>query len=258
MIDNYYVTAISALSDNYIWALHSSYCALVVDPGESLPVIDFLKKKKLHLLAILLTHHHFDHIGGVPELVERYKIPVYCPADSRFPSSYERVGNRLRIHSEGRMDVSLEVLSLPGHTSSHIAYYAPPFLFCGDVLFAGGCGRVFEGTYQQMFSSLSDLAKLPDETRIFCAHEYTRNNLRFAKVVEPDNPYLIDRVKEVDSLLKSGQPTVPSRLLEEKRTNPFLRCSLDSVRKFCQRVSGEQCTTPLEVFSTLRAYKDQF
>ncbi|CUT17625.1 MULTISPECIES: hydroxyacylglutathione hydrolase [Candidatus Ichthyocystis] len=258
MIDNYYVTAISALGDNYIWTLYSSYCALVIDPGDSLPVIDFLEKKKLHLAAILLTHHHFDHVGGVPELVERYSAPVYCPADSRFPGSYERVGDSLRIHYDGGMDIFLRVMFLPGHTRSHVAYYSSPFLFCGDVLFSGGCGRVFEGTHQQMFSSLDCLAKLPDETMVFCAHEYTQNNLRFAKVVEPNNHHLIYRIKEVDSLLKSGQPSVPSRILDEKLTNPFLRCNLNSVREFCQRISSNDCATPLEVFSTLRAYKDQF
>ncbi|WP_092400763.1 MULTISPECIES: hydroxyacylglutathione hydrolase [Candidatus Ichthyocystis] len=256
-MNHWHITEIPSLQDNYIWVMHDCYHALVFDPGESSVVIDFLEKEKLLLLSILLTHHHADHTGGVVDLVKLYGSVVYCPPDPRFPSSYNRVSGGLDFSCGHNQHISFQIIPLPGHTRSHIAYYSEPLLFCGDVLFAGGCGRVFEGTHKQMLDSLMLLANLPDETKVFCAHEYTQNNLRFAQLVEPYSKDLIDRVNKVDKLRKEGKPTVPSTILEEKLTNPFLRCDCEPVRKFSQEISGTPCNTALEVFSALRIHKDQ-
>lgn len=256
------VEPIRAFHDNYIWLLHDKYSnrACVVDPGDATPVIEALDQRGLTLSAILVTHHHSDHVGGVSTLVDRYGSTVYGPLSQQFTKVDVALGDGDRVRILGR---EFEVLEIPGHTLDHIAYYYPgpessPALFSGDTLFAGGCGRVFEGTAEQMHQSLSRLAELPDDTRVFCAHEYTLANLRFAQAVEPDNPALQQRLEEVERLRASNLPSLPSTLALEKATNPFLRTTEPAVIAAASQYSGQDCRTapPAAIFAVIRSWKD--
>lgn len=216
---------IPAFDDNYIWLFSDGQVAWVVDPGDAAPVIAALQERQLTLAGILLTHHHGDHTGGIAALRERFAVPVYGPAKSparELVSHPLRDGDCLQL---GHRQFS--VIAVPGHTLDHIAFHSATdkLLFCGDTLFSAGCGRVFEGTYEQMYASLQALSALPDDTRICCAHEYTLSNLRFAVAVEPDNQAMRDYQTSCESLRSTGQPTLPSLLGLEKQVNPFLRCS---------------------------------
>jgi hydroxyacylglutathione hydrolase len=254
-----YCFPVPAFSDNYLWLLTAGGDeAFVVDPGDATPVLESLRQRKLRLAGILVTHHHPDHVGGVPGLLAEYGgIPVYGPANS--PASCI---NRALGHGD-RLDVlghEAEVIAVPGHTLDHIAYFVADGLqlFCGDTLFAGGCGRVFEGTPAMMHQSLSRLAALPAATRVYCAHEYTLSNLRFARAVEPGNAELIERERLAQAARARDEPTVPSTLALELATNPFLRCGVQEVRAAAvTRRNGELCSDS-EVFETVRRWKDDF
>ncbi|HJV10362.1 MAG TPA: hydroxyacylglutathione hydrolase, partial [Burkholderiales bacterium] len=234
------VVPVNAFKDNYVWTLRNRTHAVVVDPGEARPVLEYLGREKLALAAILATHHHPDHVGGIAHLLERSRVPVYGPKHEPIATLSHPVseGDRVTIPELG---VSFSVLDIPGHTRAHIAYYGAGSLFCGDTLFACGCGRVFEGTPEQMYASLEKLRALPDETKVYCGHEYTLANIGFAKGVEPQNSALAARERRDRELRAAGKPTVPSTMREEKATNPFLRCTepavVDSVNKYLgQRV----------------------
>lgn len=249
---------VPAFDDNYLWLAHDGSRAVVVDPGDAAPVAAALQRLKLQLSAILLTHHHADHIGGVAALLERFAgVDVYAPDDERIEPATRRVGDGDTVDIEAP-GLRLRVLALPGHTRSHIGYYGAGLLFCGDTLFSAGCGRLFEGTPAQMHASLSRLSALPPPTAVYCAHEYTLSNLRFACAVEPENPEVLARFDSVSRWREQGRISLPSSIALERATNPFLRVSETSVKKMADERSGQQIRTPEEVFATIRRWKDQF
>ncbi|RTE87523.1 MULTISPECIES: hydroxyacylglutathione hydrolase [Gammaproteobacteria] len=245
---------ISAFNDNYIWLLvNDQQECIVVDPGEASGVAKFISEHGLNLKAILITHHHADHTGGVNDLATSDTL-VFGPEN-------EKIKHITHPLTEGQnADVkgfpSFQVLSCPGHTNGHIAYYAKPWLFCGDTLFAGGCGRMFEGTPTVFHGSLSKLAQLPADTQVFCAHEYTLANLNFAMQVEPNNKALQERYSCVKNMREKGIATVPSLLKNELATNPFLRTHTNTVRKAAEAHSNSNLATPIDVFAAVRQWKD--
>jgi hydroxyacylglutathione hydrolase len=251
------VVPLPALADNYIWLLHDGHgAALAVDPGEAAPVEAALDELGLRLRAILLTHHHPDHIGGAAALRERHRVPVYAPADERIDMATHRVGDGDAVTVESPA-ARFRVMAVPGHTTSHVAYVGEGMLFCGDTLFSLGCGRLFEGTPAQMLASLDRLAALPGDTLVCCSHEYTAANGRFAGTVEPGNPALAERLREVSSLRADGRPSVPSTLAGETAANPFLRVDSPVVRDWCRR-RGVAADDRVACFAALRAAKDDF
>ena len=228
------ISPIPAFNDNYIWAIEppESDDLIIVDPGDASPVFTHIESSNKRLTSILITHHHFDHVGGVEKLKKATGATVYGPKNSPF------TGSDLELYEGNQIEVSgltFEVIEIPGHTLDHIAYYCSQhnLLFCGDTLFAGGCGRVFEGTHQQMFESLLKLKSMPGDTQVFCAHEYTLANLQFALAVEPQNQRLQERYQICSELRNSGQPTLPSAIDHENATNPFLRAS--NAEEFAER-----------------------
>ena len=250
---------IPAFADNYLWLLHDGKRALIVDPGDAEPVLRTLDQYDLQLESILVTHHHADHTGGVDALRQATGAKVYGPATERIPEPFAplREGDTVRA-----LGLDFQVLDVPGHTSGHIAFYTPdmdvkPLLFCGDTLFSGGCGRLFEGTPAQMLASLDKLAALPGNTRVCCTHEYTLANLRFAVAVEPDNAELAAYQAQCQQLRAQGQPTLPGSIFQEIRINPFLRTRQASVLAAVHRfdASTHDETT---VFAALRQWKNQF
>jgi hydroxyacylglutathione hydrolase len=253
------ILAIPAFNDNYLWLMHDGVHAAVVDPGEAAPVLAALEANRLILAAILLTHHHADHVGGVPELLKKFKAPVFGPGNETITAVTAAVaeGDTVAIPELG---LNLSVLEVPGHTRGHIAYVAQqqPWLFCGDTLFAGGCGRLFEGTAAQMAASLGKLAALPDITQVFCAHEYTLANLRFALEVEPDNKALIERSASEQAKRDQGLPTVPSTIGLEKKTNPFLRCHEPAIAERLAATGRLTPHDPVAIFAALREWKDNY
>ena len=250
------VVPVQAFKDNYVWTLRNSAHAAVVDPGESQPVLDYLAREKLELAAILATHHHPDHVGGIAELRRRFDVPVYGPRGEPIATLTHPVseGDSVTIPVLG---VSFSVLDIPGHTRAHIAYYGAGSLFCGDTLFACGCGRVFEGTAEQMYASLSKLRALPDETKVYCGHEYTLANIGFAKNVEPGNAALEAREARDRKLRERGLPTLPSTMREEKATNPFLRCTEPAVVDSVNKYLGARVSDPVRVFAAIREWKNR-
>ncbi len=248
-----------AFDDNYIWLLHDGHKALVVDPGDAQPVLQALQHHGLLLQGILVTHHHGDHTGGVSVLRESTGATVFGPVNETMPEPIQRVSEGDTINLLG---LEIKVFDVPGHTAGHIAYYCTvdhesPLLFCGDTLFSGGCGRLFEGTAQQMQASLARLAQLPGATRVCCAHEYTLSNLKFALAVEPDNPRLVAYQTNCQALRMQNQPTLPSTIELERQINPFLRTTeatiIGSVAQFDATALARD-----GAFATLRQWKNQY
>jgi hydroxyacylglutathione hydrolase len=250
------IVPVGAFKDNYVWTLRRAKHAAVVDPGEAQPVLAYLEREKLGLCAILATHHHADHVGGIAELRRKYDVPVYGPRGEPIATLTHPVaeGDEVSIPELG---VSFSVLDIPGHTRAHIAYYGAGALFCGDTLFACGCGRLFEGTAQQMYASLQKLLALPDETKVYCGHEYTLANIGFAKEVEPGNAALAKREGRDREKRAAGRPTLPSTLGEEKATNPFLRCREPAVVESVNKYLGTRVADPVQVFAAIREWKNK-
>ena len=255
------ITAIPALQDNYIWAIHNDRLAAVVDPGDAAPVLAFLDAHGLRLDSILCTHRHNDHIGGIAALREVYNVPVHGRRHPNNPHITHdlREGDKLRLDTLG---IEFDIIEIPGHVDDHIAYIAPGILFCGDVLFSAGCGRNFEGTPAQLHHSLQRLAQLPDSTRVYCAHEYTAANLRFALACEPENPAVQQRVAVTRQLRAANQITLPSTIALEKSTNPFLRCTQPEIIRTLKQHgltdTGELGVSELAAFTAMRAWKNHF
>ena len=251
------IKPIKALSDNYIWLVTTNEGSIVIDPGESKQIIDLVKSNEIDLEGILITHHHYDHTNGIEEILKYKKVEVYGPKNN-VNSITKRVKQNDVFNLIG---LKFEVIETPGHTLDHIAFYClkdeKSILFCGDTLFSGGCGRVFEGTYSQMYESLKKLSKLPEDTQIFCGHEYTSSNLQFACAVEPNNQFIREYNDEIIEKTKNGEPSLPSSLKIEHMINPFIRCNeenlIDNINKKFGEVSSE-----IEIFSTLRKWKDDF
>ena len=240
-----------------MWTLREGKHAAVVDPGEARPVKDYLEKEGLTLVAILATHHHPDHVGGIAELVDMIKVPVFGPKGEPIPALTHPVGQGNKVDIP-LLNASFDVLDIPGHTRAHVAYYGLGSLFSGDTLFACGCGRVFEGTAEQMLDSLTKLAALPDETRVYCGHEYTLANIKFARAVDPGNSVLAAREERAQRLRDAGKPTLPSTLGEERATNPFLRCADPVVVESANKYLGARIGDPARVFAAIREWKNKF
>lgn len=253
------VEPIRAFSDNYIWLIKNpeNNHAVVVDPGDARPVLKELEQQNLVLEAILITHKHADHIGGVQELKQATNATIYGPG--------KNLGNLIEIAliegDEVQIDktaINFKILELPGHTMEHIAYYNDDSLFCGDTLFVGGCGRVFEGTMQQMYTSLQKLANLDETLKVYCAHEYTQSNLKFAMTVDSNNENLAEFNDFVTKIRTNNQPSVPSSIKIEREINPFLRCEQQTIQSRVGQQYDKQLADPVETFAYLRNWKDNF
>lgn len=252
------VTGISAFSDNYIWCIRDdSRRAFIVDPGDAAPVKEYLAENALTLSGIVVTHHHPDHVDGIADLVATFGCDVYANSNGTYRDFTRGVSEGDRVDILG---TSFSVITVPGHTLDHIAYYSDAhqgMLFCGDTLFAGGCGRVFEGTFPMMRASLEKLRLLPDSTWVFCAHEYTQSNLKFAVAADPSNASLAERVQKCAALRLNSMPTVPSTIGIERETNPFLRWDAPSLIDNLE-TRGLTDRSGDAVFESLRSWKDSF
>lgn len=254
--------ALPAFQDNYIWVLvDANRQCIVVDPGDAAPVERFIESNQLTLGAILITHHHPDHTGGIHQLISRWPVKVYGPANEHISGVSDPLkgGETISINTP---NIRFRVMDVPGHTLGHIAYYSgeqqPPLLFNGDTLFSAGCGRLFEGTPAQMDASLTALCELPDNTQICCTHEYTLANLQFGLAVLPDDPALNERMSHVLALRNAGKPSLPTDFKTEKASNPFLRVDEPSMQKALEAEIGQPLTEHVERFAALRAWKDRF
>ena len=256
-----HIHPVPAFSDNYLWVIHDGRHAAAVDPGDAQPVLDYLAANDLALTAILCTHHHADHVGGVEAILDslrlRGRIPVFGPAGEQIPARTQalREGERILLPE---LALNFEVIDVPGHTAGHIAYLGHDLLFCGDTLFACGCGRLFEGTAAQMTDSLAKLKRLPGQTKVFCAHEYTMANIKFAEAVEPDNADLRLRKAFCAAKRQRNEPTVPSTIALEIATNPFLRWDSKAVIATAERRAGHPLQADNEVFAVIREWKNNF
>lgn len=259
MMPNIQIVPIPILRDNYVWVIIDGInrTAILFDPGEAAPIEAFLEEHRLRLFAILITHHHWDHVNGLLALKSKYAVPVFGPANDAVDgvTSYLKEGDQVTIEE---FPITFRVLDIPCHTRGHIAYVGAGGVFCGDTLFSAGCGRLFEGTAEQMFNSLAKLAALPDDTKVYCAHEYTLNNLRFAETVEPGNSAIADYREQVKKLLDTTNVSLPSNIKTEKAVNPFLRCTSLKVRKSAEKHVGHALDNAVDVFQVLRDWKDKF
>jgi hydroxyacylglutathione hydrolase len=246
-----HISAIPAFKDNYIWAIHDDQHVAIVDPGDAVAVLNFLNQRQLTLTAILITHHHHDHVGGIAALLAHCAVPVYGPVLEAIPHLSNPLCEGQHIHLEA-LDADFQIFHLPGHTLGHIAYYGINSVFCGDTLFGCGCGRLFEGTAAQMLNSLSKLARLPAATAVYCAHEYTLSNITFALTLEPDNLALQQRHTRDSDLRAQQQPTLPSTIASELASNPFLRCHLPDLQH------ALNADNTLATFTAMRFLKDNF
>jgi hydroxyacylglutathione hydrolase len=251
------IRPVRVLDDNYAWIVgpHRGSFAVAVDPGQAAPVAAALARRSQRLAAILLTHHHSDHVSGVLELVAETAVPVYGPRRDAIPTVDHPVGDGDRIEVPDA-ELALEVLHVPGHTAGHVAYFGHGLVFTGDTLFGGGCGRLFEGTALELLGSLRRLAALPPSTEVYCGHEYTVANLRFAAEIEPANLALTTRLADATRRVERSEPTLPSTVAEERATNPFLRCTEPEVVAATQRHAGRSLGDEVEVFAALRRWKD--
>lgn len=251
------VEPVPAFQDNYIWVIRRGQRAAVVDPGDADPVLTRLAAEGLDLAAILCTHHHGDHVGGVEDLLRRFDVPVFGPRAEAIRTVNRPLagGDRAEVPELG---LAFDVIPVPGHTRGHIAYFGHGTVFCGDTLFACGCGRLFEGTPEQMFGSLQKFAALPPDTGVYCGHEYTVANIRFALAANPGNAALRERDRAARALRAAGKPTLPSAIGLELETNPFLRCADPEVIRSAGEWAGKSLERPVEVFAALREWKNGF
>ncbi|MFQ5470990.1 MAG: hydroxyacylglutathione hydrolase [Gammaproteobacteria bacterium] len=260
------IIPIKAFRDNYIWLIRdletvsnknqSSSPTIIIDPGDGLPVIRYLEENQCNPLAIFITHHHYDHIDGIKDLLDYKHIPVYGPATESIPFMTHPLGDGDDIMISD--SVTFRVLKVPGHTQGHIAYLASGTLFCGDTLFACGCGRLFDGTAEQLYHSLNRFAALPSNTKVYCTHEYTLSNIKFALEIDPENPELQQRKLETEKLRKAGCPSLPTTIGLEKSTNPFMRCNVQTIKIAVERHFNAHYRTEMEIFTALRKWKDTY
>ena len=251
------VEPINAYDDNYIWLITTNEGSLVVDPGESNKIIELIDSNKINLRGVLITHHHYDHTNGLLDLIKKKDLEVYGPNNN-----IQEINNRvIELDKFTIIGIEFEVIEIPGHTLDHIAFYSfnngEPILFCGDTLFAGGCGRVFEGTYKQMFDSLKKISSYPQETKVYCGHEYTLSNLKFALEVDTSNRELENEFNNVKSLIASNTPSLPTTLQKELKINPFLRCNQNTIKNKVIK-KFDMVDDELEIFTALRKWKDNF
>ena len=250
------VEPIKAYTDNYIWLVSTNEGSIVVDPGESKEILNLVDSNKIDLKGVLITHHHYDHTNGLLDLTNKMNLEVYGPKKIQGINNIVKESDKFSL-----IGIDFEVIEIPGHTLDHLAFYSSnnkdPILFCGDTLFAGGCGRVFEGTFEQMFKSLKKISNYPKETKIFCGHEYTLSNLKFALEVDKDNKDLINEFNNVEKLISSDIPSIPTNLNKELKINPFLRCNDINIKnKVIDKF--DIIDDELEIFTALRKWKDNF
>ena len=251
------IEPIKAFTDNYIWLVSTNEGSIVIDPGESKSIQKLIDNKTIDLKGILITHHHYDHTNGLSELVKKNELEVYGPVNN-IDGINHRLNDKDKISIIG---IDFDIISIPGHTLDHIGFYSAnannPILFCGDTLFAGGCGKIFEGTYEQMFHALKKITKLPTNTNIYCGHEYTLSNLKFALEADDTNKELIEEFKKVENKINSNIPSLPTTLDKELKVNPFLRCdNINIQNKIIEKFNVSN--NELEVFTALRKWKDNF
>lgn len=251
------IVPVRAFRDNYLWLIIKDQSAAVVDPGDAEPVLAYLRQHGLNLVSILITHHHHDHIGGVAELLNQYDAPVYSPPGQILDFPYQPVTDGDHIHLAA-LGLSLTIIGVPGHTANHVAYYGGNSLFCGDTLFGCGCGRIFDGSCEALHTSLNRLAQLPDSTQVYCAHEYTLDNINFALSLDPNNPALHERQIADQERIAQHRPTLPSTIALEKATNPFLRCHTVPIQVAAQHGFPHLDITDTKVFCAIRQLKNNY
>lgn len=255
----YTIIPIPAFTDNYIWTIvhQNSRYAVIIDPGDAEAVIAAVDQLKLIPAYVLVTHHHGDHTAGVNALQSYYSLPTYGPNNPKIAGIDHPLHHHDRL-ALPKLALSFQIYATPGHTLDHIVYRNEQWLFCGDTLFSAGCGRLFEGSVAQMYQSLKSLARLPDDTAVYCTHEYTLANLKFARTVEPDNPQIQDYFAEMQEKCAKKAPTLPSSIGIEQKINPFLRCEIPNVHRAAEYHAQKRLYTPIEVFAVLRYWKDNF